>query len=676
MGYSSKDSYNRKSVTDDINNLKIDEISMDDMFNTDSLLDLLDEVSSQEDDLKKAVNSKTNSFVVKKAEEKTEKTAEKKEKEEEEWLSSLLDDLDKVQAEEKKKAELFDINNYPREIYSDAQLSEIKKGIDHNVDIRIYADVKYSGRQMREIRYGLERNLDVTHYANVLFRERQMQQIRLGLQQGLDVSSYARLLFSATDMKEKRRALFMEEKFDKLSEISYDYNDIDTGIKIYVEKGLMEAGIIIKKKLPESFTRGDLKKMMDAYDLTYGFAADELPDNLSNLPMNVKIPVLHGRQPVKGKDGYFEYFFLESEKKPEIKEDGSVDYFAPTEYKKIHRGDVVAEYHPANPGDKGLTVTGLPLEGLQGKDLEPLDSPDLILSRDKLKYLSKKDGFMSIKDGKIQIMDCLVFQSDVTHLDGDISFDGNIQINGNVLSDVNITCSGDLFIKGFVENANLSSEGNIVISGGVNADGECSIIAAGTITSAFFENANVESGGNIETGYSLNSDITCRGMLKTKGKKSLICGGKVIAEKGIETGTIGSKGKARTYVEVGAVDDNDTDEYYALYRQKEKLDNDEGKTHVVMETLIMKMGALKGRQDPNYIKLQAVMAQIKAQKDEVAKQLKELDYRRMKRNELTIEVTRNLYENTTVCINGNSLFVKEDRKRSTVRTNGRQIEIS
>ncbi len=189
MGYSSKDNYNRKSVTDDINNLKIDEISMDDMFNTDSLLDLLDEVSSQEDDLKKAVNSKTNSFVVKKAEEKTEKTAEKKEKEEEEWLSSLLDDLDKVQAEEKKKAELFDINNYPREIYSDAQLSEIKKGIDHNVDIRIYADVKYSGRQMREIRYGLERNLDVTHYANVLFRERQMQQIRLGLQQGLDVSS-------------------------------------------------------------------------------------------------------------------------------------------------------------------------------------------------------------------------------------------------------------------------------------------------------------------------------------------------------------------------------------------------------------------------------------------------------------------------------------------------------
>ena len=165
-------------------------------------------------------------------------------------------------------------------------------------------------------------------------------------------------------------------------------------------------------------------------------------------------------------------------------------------------------------------------------------------------------------------------------------------------------------------------------------------------------------------------------MLKTKGKKSLICGGKVIAENGIETGTIGSKGKARTYVEVGAVDDNDTDEYYALYRQKEKLDNDEGRTHVVMETLIMKMGALKGRQDPNYIKLQAVMAQIKAQKDEVAKQLKELDYRRMKRNELSIEVSRNLYENTTVCINGNSLFVKEDRKRSTVRTNGRQIEIS
>ena len=671
-----KTDYNRKSVADDINSLKLDESSMDDMFNTDSLLDLLDEVSSQEDELKKAVNSNTNSFVVKKAEEKTEKRAEKKEKEEEEWLSSLLDDLDKVEAEEKKKSELFDINNYPREIYSNAQLSEIQKGIDHNVDIRIYADVKYTGRQMREIRYGLERNLDVTHYANVLFRERQMQQIRLGLQQGLDVSSYARLLFSATDMKEKRRALFMKEKFGKLDELSYNYNDIDTGIKIYVEKGLMEAGIIIKKKLPESYTKGDLKKMMDAYDLTFGFAADELPDNLSNLPLNVKIPVLHGRKPVKGKDGYYEFFFVESEKKPEIKEDGSVDYFAPTEYKKINRGDVVAEYHPANPGEKGLTVTGLPLEGLQGKDLEPLDSMDLIQSRDKLKYLSKKEGFMSIKDGKIQIMDFLQFAGDVTHLDGDISFDGNIQVNGNVLSDANISCSGDLFIKGFVENANLTAEGNIIISGGVNADGECSIISGGAITSAFFENAKVESGGNIETGYSLNSEITCRGILKTKGKKSLLCGGRIIAERGIETGTIGSKGKAKTYVEVGAVDDKDTDEYYALYRQKEKLDSDENKTHLVMETLIQKMGALKGRQDPNYIKLQAVMAQIKSQKEDVARQLKELDYRRTKRNDLCIEVFRNLYENTTVCVNGNTLLVREDRKRSTVRTNGRQIEIS
>ena len=95
-----------------------------------------------------------------------------------------------------------------------------------------------------------------------------------------------------------------------------------------------------------------------------------------------------------------------------------------------------------------------------------------------------------------------------------------------------------------------------------------------------------------------------------------------------------------------------------------------------METLIQKMGALKGRQDPNYIKLQAVMAQIKSQKEDVARQLKELDYRRTKRNDLCIEVFRNLYENTTVCVNGNTLLVREDRKRSTVRTNGRQIEIS
>ena len=669
MAVGAFDIKDKDKITDDIDELAFSSGEMDDMFDADSLLSLLDEVTSQENNLKKAVEGNKSKATEKIAQGTVKKDSDGK------WMNKVLSDLSTKEDAKEDKQVVFDINDYPREIYSEAQLSEIRKGIANRVDIRIYSDVKYTGRQMREIRYGLERNLDVSHYANVLFRERQMRQIRLGLQQGLDVSSYARLLFSATDMREKRRALFAKEKLNDIENLSYDYDDRATGIHIYVEPGLMEAGIVIKNKLPEPFTRGDLKKLMDAYDLTYGFAAEELPDNLANLPLNVKIPVLHGKKPVRGADGYYKNNFEMKEHKPVVNEDGSVDFYAPVEYKKVKRGDVVAEYVPADKGTSGKTVTGIVLDGMQGKDAEPLDSMDLIQSRDKLKYLSKKDGFLSIKDGKISIMDYLMFPKDVGLADGAINFDGGIQINGNVLEGAKITSSGDIFIRGYVSSANIVAKGNIIINGGVNAEEDCSIIAGGDITSAFFENAKIECDGNIEVGYILNSEVISKGRIRTKGRKSLICGGSVIAQNGIDTGTIGSKNKAKTYVEVGLLED-DTDEYYALFREKQKQEEQEEKTHLVMDTIIQKLGALKGRQDPNYIKLQVVLSQIKAKKDEIEKGLAEISRARAKRSEIGIDVARDLFENVTVSVNGNKLVIREDQKHCKVRSNGRAIEIN
>ena len=229
----------KDKITDDIDELAFSSGEMDDMFDADSLLSLLDEVTSQENNLKKAVEGNKSKATEKIAQGTVKKDSDGK------WMNKVLSDLSTKEDAKEDKQVVFDINDYPREIYSEAQLSEIRKGIANRVDIRIYSDVKYTGRQMREIRYGLERNLDVSHYANVLFRERQMRQIRLGLQQGLDVSSYARLLFSATDMREKRRALFAKEKLNDIENLSYDYDDRATGIHIYVEPGLMEAGIVI-----------------------------------------------------------------------------------------------------------------------------------------------------------------------------------------------------------------------------------------------------------------------------------------------------------------------------------------------------------------------------------------------------------------------------------------------
>ena len=638
------------------------------MFDSDELMSLFSEISRQEQDIQKAVKKEKVTAVVHIDEEKRKKSLD--------WYEKVLDDIDAQKEVIEKKFVPKSISDFSREIYSDAQLIEIEKGIKHGLNVDIYSDVKYSGRQMREIRYGLERGLDVSHYVNVLFRERQMKEIRIGLQDGLDVTSYARLLYSATDMREKRRAIYMNEVYPNISEKSYDYDDPETGIHIYVKKGLREAGIVLNKSLPKDFTRDSLFKLMKSYDILYGFDASSIPDNLSNLPLRVKIPIMFAQKPVEGKDGYFDFKFNCSDNvKPTINSDGSVNYFTPKDYKAIKRGDVVAVLVRATKGANGIDVMGNVIEGNIGQNPEPLKSDDLMLSRDKNMYLAKKDGYISIRDNQVYIFACLEFSKDVGYMDGKITYDGTIRINGNILGNADIVATGDIIISGYVGTARLTAGRDIVIGGGLNGDDEGSIVAKGNITAAFFENAFVEAQGDIDVGYVLNSDVKCKGKLTTKGKKSMICGGKVNAIEGISTSVIGSKQGVETYVSVGKEGNDDIEEYNGYLNEKRIIEDDLYKIREAMDSLIQKVGPLQARQNAVYIKLQQGLDVKKGIKEKIEDNIKDLEYRRKMSREVKISIGTCIYENTRVCVNGNKLRMNKDNKSCVISSEGRKVII-
>ena len=66
--------------------------------------------------------------------------------------------------------------------------------------------------QKIQIRKGLENNLDVSIYAKPEFDEYQMEQIRLGLEANLDVSVYAKSTFGSFKMRITREKLENEQK--------------------------------------------------------------------------------------------------------------------------------------------------------------------------------------------------------------------------------------------------------------------------------------------------------------------------------------------------------------------------------------------------------------------------------------------------------------------------------
>lgn len=643
------------------------EIKSEDILNVDSLLSTLEELQSED-------NSKVDSENDSNLDNNSSQNEQNNNEDQFADIEDIIKDIANIEDSPEETVYVKSIDDYDRSIYSDFQLKEIKAGLDHRLDVSIFDDVEMSARQMREIRYGLERNLDVTFYAKKYMRERQMIEIRRGLQDGLNVESYARLMLSPMDMHAKRKELFYEKYGEnEFANLSYDYDDIDTGIHIYVDPGALEAGIVLKKPLDSKFTKFDLHNLMKHYDITDGFVDRELPQNLSNLPVGVKIVVMRGKAPIKGTDGEFIYTYPISEKNsPKINEDGTVDYYGSNNYVSIKEGDVLVKYKPATKGVNGRTVTGITILGTFGNELPPLTSDNLIYDEETSTYKAKRGGYLSLKDGDINIMDNLVFDNDVTGQNGPITFDGTVIINGSVRDNAQVFASGDIIVNGFVEVAKFNSGGDIIISGGANGDDRGSFIAKNNITVAFCENVFLDAGGNIEAGYLLNCNVNCGKTVRTKGKKSLICGGSVIASDGVEAGTIGTRTGARTYVEVGSSEE-ETERYMELDAEKKKIEASMAKIYEAIDQMIAKVGALVARKQPSYEKLQTVLSSYKDEEKEIEEKLEAIKQVIMEKNNCTINVTKEAYRNTILCINGNKLLLQEDLKASVFRTSGRTI---
>ena len=60
-------------------------------------------------------------------------------------------------------------------------MKQIRKGLENDVDVYIYANLSFDSKQMGQIRLGLETNLNVSKYAKPEYNWEQMSKIRRSL---------------------------------------------------------------------------------------------------------------------------------------------------------------------------------------------------------------------------------------------------------------------------------------------------------------------------------------------------------------------------------------------------------------------------------------------------------------------------------------------------------------
>ena len=457
----------------------------------------------------------------------------------------------------------IDIKPYLTNEFRGPAIQEIRLGLKRGLDPSIYAKIEYGWQQMREIRLGLENRVDVTWYTNPLYSWQQMHEIRLGLEDSLDITSFRSLMYTAKDMKSMRENLLASELEESVSEKRELIQFRNFTVVLALDE--MEAFLEIRGGKDDVITEDEILEILKDKGVTQGLLRTEIHQIAEQKIYNQKIQVAKGEHPVRGADGWYEYFFnTRPDRTPKILPDGSVDYQHIRWYELVEEGEKIVYYHPAEFGTPGYTVTGTVLPAKKGKEQSVLSGKGFVLMPDNKTYIAAISGKIEKKDTVIEISRLCVLD-EVNQATGNVDFDGCVYIKGNVGSGAFIHATEDVIINGSVESAYIQSGGEVLLRQGINGAGQGRIEAKKKVTAKFFESIQVISHGDIQANYCLNCTLYAENKIIINGTKGLIAGGTAQALKEIRTFHIGNRVGLNTELKLGVDSD-------MLKRQKKVQD--------------------------------------------------------------------------------------------------------
>lgn len=447
-----------------------------------------------------------------------------------------------------------DIAPYLSLSYRGASIREICIGLEEKIDVSVYAKTDISWQQMREIRLGLERRLDVSAYLNTFYSWQQMREIRLGLEEDLQIDTYKSLMYTAKEMQKKRLKLLSDWKrqnsTEELHTISDGQAEKYSAFSLIVSSDAMEAMVVLadtNTSIECDQVLSALKKSGVTHGIDYS-AVSRLGEGKSE---DIIVVVARGKQPEKGEDGWYEFFFeRDIKKEPKLLEDGSVDYQNIKWFEMVKTGQRVAVYHPAVEGENGWRVTGEIIHSHKGKEQKMLSGKGFILLPDKVTYIAETDGKIDYDDGRLEISNVLILD-DVMSNSGNIDFNGSVYIRGTVGMGTTIKAEKDILVEGFTESAVLVAGRDIILKKGNNAGGNGYLKAGRDVYGSFFENTKVTAGEDIKTNYCLNSELYADNSIEINGKNGMLVGGYAYAAMNVKAFHIGNDAGIITKIKLG-----------------------------------------------------------------------------------------------------------------------------
>ncbi|MBL4679710.1 MAG: DUF342 domain-containing protein [Pseudomonadales bacterium] len=366
-----------------------------------------------------------------------------------------------------------------------------------------------------------------------------------------------------------------------------------------------------------------------------------------------------------------------------------INYFDAEVYIAIDEGDPLMKRIPATDGVDGVNVLGKPLKAKKGKNAKfKREKGSAVDPENENLLVAIQKGHPIITHQSVKIDEALVLTSADLN-SGNINFDGSVLISGHVFPQVKIEATGDIHVKGNVDNAMLLSGNDIVVGGGVVSESIpysedppkiTTILKAENDIRAMFINLTDAVAGHdiVVQKYVMHSHLDARNDILVGvggGKGAIICGQSECGHL-LTANVIGSHAYLKTTVICGALSTLLKDKHLNTHQQeqrKKELDRlsvIEGKLEQNKESF--KLGQVLLDKTKKVSLTISALKEILELLGETEAQLNDW-ISAAKRAQ--IHVNKNLYPNTILIINDVSRKVSREWKKCVVLNKAGEVRI-
>ncbi len=439
---------------------------------------------------------------------------------------------------------------------------------------------------------------------------------------------------------------------------------VDEKCNVYVNSDKMTA--VMRLYPPSaggrSLSKAHIMEQIARIRVRAGIDEDAILMALEERPYCTDIIVAQGKLPTPGRDGSIVYHFdTDSTARPELREDGTVDFFKLNNLHQCTKGQVLAEIIPEQKGENGFDVYGSVLLAREVKRVTFDHGRNMEKSKDGLQLISMVDGHVSLVGHAVFVSDVYSVE-DVGTSTGNIEYHGDVEVKGNVCENFSVKTDGNVFVSGVVEGAVIEAGGNIIIARGMHGQNKGRLKAGGNVIAKFISAAEVEAAGFVEAEQFVNAKVSAGTNINADAGKGLITGGKVVAKGMINARNIGSPMGAATIVEIGT----DVESKKRL-AELQKSVGEKSKTipqmKKVLEDTTKKLKAgVKLTQDQikNARMLQVTLADSQAKIQEELKEIERLDKLLKNEGPAQIVLRGTMYQGVVVSISGATMTVKKE----------------